>query len=136
MSEAPSRPTTGVRHGSAVAMFEARVSRSGHQPALRHKQRGAWRTLTWNDWAAQARGLAAGLVRLGVARGDRVAIICRTRLEWVIADVAIAMAGAVSVPIYPNLTRDHVAHILRDSGSVVAIVEDADALAGVPDLPA
>lgn len=131
MSEADPRPP---RHDSAVAMFEARVARSARQPALRHKQRGAWRTLTWADWAERSRALAAGLVRLGVGRGDRVAILGRTRLEWVLADVAIAMAGAVSVPIYPSLTREHVAHILADSGSVLAIVEDLGALARLPTL--
>jgi long-chain acyl-CoA synthetase len=125
MSEAAAPPP---RHENAVAMFEARVARSARQPALRYKQRGAWRTLTWAEWGERARALAAGLVRLGVGRGDRVAILARTRLEWAVADVAIAMAGAVSVPIYPSLTREHVAHILADSGSVAAIVEDLGAL--------
>jgi long-chain acyl-CoA synthetase len=117
-------------------MFEARVARSARQPALRYKQRGAWRTLTWTDWADRARALAAGLVGLGVGRGDRVAILGRTRLEWALADVAIAMAGAVSVPIYPSLTKEHVAHILADSGSIAVIVEDVGALTRLPTLEA
>lgn len=136
MNEAVSRPRAGLRHDHAVEMFEARVARSTRQPALRHKQRGAWRTLTWADWDERSRGMAAGLVGLGVGRGDRVAILSRTRLEWVLADVAISMAGAVSVPIYPSLTPEHVTHILRDSGAVVAIVEDADTLLRLPELQA
>ncbi len=120
-------------HRNAVALFEARVRDSGSQPALRHKVRGAWQTLTWSQWDARARALATGLRREGIGRGDRVALMARTRLEWVIADVAIAIAGAISVPIYPSLTPEHVAHILADSGSKLLLTDDASVLERVAD---
>jgi long-chain acyl-CoA synthetase len=134
-----SAPVAPVRHRNAVEMFEARVRRSPLQPALRHKVRGAWQTLTWAEWDERARALARGLRRAGIERGDRVALLSRTRLEWVVADVAIAMAGAVSVPIYPSLTAEHVAHILADSGSKLLLVDDPAILAdlsaaSVPEL--
>lgn len=123
------RPDEGPIHRNVVAMFAARVRRSAHQPALRYKDGGVWRTMSWAHWAEASRALAAGLLRLGVARGERVALLSRTRREWVLADLAIAMAGAVSVPVYPSLAPDQARGILVDSGAVAIIVEDADSLA-------
>ncbi len=118
------RPTEGLRHPNVVAMFAARVERSAHQPALRYKTGGAWRTMTWSQWMKTSRAVAAGLLDLGIGRGDRVAILARTRKEWVLADLGIAMAGAVSVPIYPSLSPAQVRDIIDDSGAIALVVED------------
>lgn len=122
------RPVEGDRYRNVMAMFAARVRRSAHQPALRSKDDGVWRTTSWGQWDAASRALAAGLVRLGIARGERVALVSRSRREWAIADLAIAMAGAVSVPVYPSLAPDQAEAILVDSGAVAVIVEDAAGL--------
>lgn len=120
------RPAEGLAYPNAVAMFGARARRSAHQPALRHKRDGAWRTLSWRQWYETSRAVAAGLRNtLGVQRGDRVAILARTRIEWILGDLAIAMAGAVSVPIYPSLTPGDVAYILADSGVQVVLTDHA-----------
>ena len=65
------RPAEGLRHRNVIAMFAARVKRSAHQPALRTKEGGAWRTLTWAQWQQASRTLAAGLLGLGVTPGQR-----------------------------------------------------------------
>jgi long-chain acyl-CoA synthetase len=125
------RPSEGPRHRNVVAMFASRVRRSAHQPALRAKEAGVWRTTSWAQWEESSRALAAGLLRLGIARGERVALLARTRREWVLADLAIAMAGAVSVPVYPSLAPDQAQAILVDSGAVALVVEDAEVLASL-----
>jgi len=125
------RPAEGPRHRNVVAMFAARARRSAHQPALRSKDGGVWRTMSWAQWEEASRSLAAGLLRLGIARGERVGLLSRTRREWVLADLAIAMAGAVSVPVYPSLAPDQAQAILVDSGAVALVVEDAEALAAL-----
>jgi len=118
------RPAEGLNYPNVMQMFAARIARSPDLPALRHKQDGAWRTLTWKQWDEAARQVAAGLVQeLGIERGERVAIMARTRLEWALCDTAIAMAGAVSVPIYGSQTAEQATHILQDSGAVAVIVE-------------
>ena len=122
------QPAEGLRHPNVVAMFAARVQRSAHQPALRYKEGGAWRTMSWGQWQQASRTLAAGLGSLGVTRGQPVAILATTRREWVIADLAIAMAGAVSVPIYPSLSPAMVQAILADSGAVAIVVEGPEGL--------
>jgi long-chain acyl-CoA synthetase len=70
-----------------------------------------------------AQEIASGLLSSGLARGDRVALIAQTRLEWVLCDVAIAMAGLVSVPIYPSSTAEQCGFVLSDSGARAVIAE-------------
>jgi len=117
------RPAEGLNFPNVLQMFAARLAKTPDLPALRHKQAGAWRATTWRGWNAASRELAAALIHHGVKRGDRVAIMSATRMEWVLCDLAIAMAGAVSVPIYPSVTAEQATYILENSGSVVAVVE-------------
>ena len=69
--------------------------------------------------------LAKGLIASGVAAGDRVGIMSRTRYEWALVDFAIWFAGAVSVPIYETSSPSQVAWNLGDSGAVAAFGETA-----------
>jgi long-chain acyl-CoA synthetase len=105
-------------------MFYRRVERSRGRPALRHKVGGQWLTLSWADWGRAAREIAGGLVDLGIAPGDRVAILAQTRVEWALCDAGALLAGAVVVPIYPSSLPDQVEHIVRDSGATLIIAED------------
>ena len=66
--------------------------------------------------------MAGALRRWGVAKGDRVAILSENRPEWMIADFASLLLGAVTVPIYATLTAEQTAYILRDSGARVVFV--------------
>ena len=81
------------------------------------------------DWTAEhtaehVRAVAKGLVACGVEPGERVALMAHTRLEWMIADLAIMSAGAVTVPVYETSSADQLGWILEDSGAIVAIVEN------------
>jgi long-chain acyl-CoA synthetase len=68
------------------------------------------------------RDLSLGLASIGVASGDRVAIVSESRPEWLMADFAILTAGAVTVPIYPTLAATQARYILQDAGAKAAIV--------------
>jgi long-chain acyl-CoA synthetase len=74
------------------------------------------------EFLDRVRDLSLGLRGLGVAAGDRVAIVAESRPEWIICDFAILTAGAVTVPIYPTLSAGQVRYILQDSGARVAVV--------------
>jgi long-chain acyl-CoA synthetase len=81
------------------------------------------------DWTAaqtaeRIRALAKGLVACGVEPGERVALMCHTRFEWVVADMAIMSAGAVTVPVYDTSSAEQLHWILEDSGAVVALLEN------------
>ncbi|WNG40210.1 long-chain fatty acid--CoA ligase [Archangium violaceum] len=79
--------------------------------------------LTAGDIARTVRRLARGLMALGVEPGQRVALMSKTRVEWVLLDYAILATGATTVPIYETSSADQVEWILKDSGAVVAFFE-------------
>jgi len=90
---------------------------------LKRRTIGGWMPVTWRDFAAEVRAIAAGLIAAGVRPGDRVGLMSRTRFEWTLLDYAILTAGAVVVPIYPTSSLDQAEWILGDSGAVAVVVE-------------
>ncbi len=69
----------------------------------------------------RVRDLSLGLSSVGMARGDRVALLSDNRPEWVFTDLAVQAAGAITVPMYPTLSVEQVAFILRDSEATIAV---------------
>jgi long-chain acyl-CoA synthetase len=112
-------------------LFWSRVERSGDRPAQQFKQGGAWQTRTWREVGDTVRELALGLIALGRAKGDSVALLSASRAEWVQADFAIFSAGCITVPVYPSYPSDLVAYVINDSGARTVFVEDAAQLAKV-----
>jgi long-chain acyl-CoA synthetase len=78
--------------------------------------------LSSKEMLERIRDLSLGLRSLGVSTGDRVAIVAESRPEWLLCDLAILAAGAVTVPIYPTLSATQARYILQDSGARLAIV--------------
>ena len=105
-----------------VSMFLTRAGKKVDQPFLWARRNGEWRAISWREAARQVAALADSLKRIGIQSGDRVMLVSENRPEWLIADLGIMTAGAVTVPTYTsNTTRDH-AHILGNSGAKVVIV--------------
>jgi long-chain acyl-CoA synthetase len=84
---------------------------------------GAWTDVTCAQAANQIRSAALGLIAEGVKPGDRVAVLSATRYEWVLLDLAILAAGALTVPIYETSSAEQVRFVLADSGAVLALAE-------------
>ncbi len=105
------------------ALFFARAKELGDRNFLWAKQAGAaYQPLTWRQTESAVKDLARGLRAAGVEPGQRVVLVSENRPEWLIADLAIMAAGAITVPAYTtNSVADH-RHILADSGAVGAIV--------------
>lgn len=82
-----------------------------------------WEHLTAATFLAEVRDVAKGLLAVGIERGDRVALMARTRYEWTLLDYAIWFAGAVTVPVYDSAAADQVAWVLADSGARAIVVE-------------
>ncbi|MGF1612172.1 MAG: AMP-dependent synthetase/ligase [Kiloniellales bacterium] len=107
---------------SLAALFLQRAEQRKGQPFLWAKRDGLYQPRTWNETCAAVKELSRGLRSLGLERGERVVLVSENRPEWLIADLAIVAAGAVTVPAYTtNTPADH-EHILGDSGAVGAIV--------------
>ena len=93
---------------------------------LKRRVNGIWTPVTWREFAAEVRELAAGFIAAGIEPGDRVALMSRTRYEWTLLDYAILVAGGVVVPVYPTSSLEQVEWILGDSGAVAALIETDD----------
>jgi long-chain acyl-CoA synthetase len=84
-------------------------------------------SITWLTWAQvgeRAKAIGAGLVGLGVGLEDRVAILSNTRLEWVLVDLGINLAGAATTTVYPTTEPEDATYIVADSASKVLVAED------------
>jgi long-chain acyl-CoA synthetase len=105
--------------------FDAVHTYGAHPAAFRHKVDGAWRDVSHQEAAARVQGLSLGLRELGLAAGDRVAILAETRLEWTLTDYACLCARTTDVPIYPTLPANQVEYILRDAGAAAVVCSTA-----------
>ncbi|HVV16661.1 MAG TPA: long-chain fatty acid--CoA ligase [Polyangia bacterium] len=121
---------------SAVEMWKRRVAKTPTRPAFRFHDGAGWKVMTFAEADAATRELAAGLVAAGLLPGDRVCLVSQTRLEWALCDVAILMAGGVTVPIYASNTAGQCEFIVRDASAKLVIVEDdgqRDKIASIRD---
>ncbi len=87
-----------------------------------YREGGTWRPISSTDLRRRVAGTLQGLRELGIRKGDRVAILSENRPEWTIADFAILLLGAVTVPVYATLTPEQTAFTLRDSGAALVFV--------------
>jgi long-chain acyl-CoA synthetase len=108
-----------------AAMFFAQAEIHGDTPFLWAKHDRLYRPLSWRAAAAQVTELARGLRALGLKRGDRVGLVSENRPEWVIADLAIISAGAITVPAYTTHTVEDHRYLLANSGACAVIVSTA-----------
>ncbi len=118
-----------------LEMF-ARWCAASPTPALVDARGGADVRTAAPDVARRVAALAQGLARLGVRRGDRVALLCGGRPEWHIVDFAVLHLGAIDVPVYTTLLPPQVQAILADSGATVAVAENPEQLAKVLEVRA
>ncbi len=123
------RPRTGSR--TIADLLPRAAELYGDRTAIRHKVEGEWRDVGFAELHRIAREIALGLIDLGIASGDRVGILCRTRPEWTYADFAITMAGAVVVPIYQTNSPEECDWVIGDSGMTAVFCEDASQVAKV-----
>ena len=112
------------RAPSVARMFLDRVAATPHAEAFRYPQDQSWESVTWQQVGERVHHIAAGLISLGIAPEDRVALASSTRYEWVLADFAVMCAGAATTTVYPTTMASDVAYIVANSGSRVVIAED------------
>ena len=110
------------------AFFEQAAQRG--DAAMTHRWAdGGWQPLSWAEAARRVKRIGAALVGLGVEPGEAVVVISDNREEWILSDLAIQAAGALTVPIYPTSTEETV-------GKIVANCEAKLAFSGAPELGA
>ncbi|HYN35584.1 MAG TPA: long-chain fatty acid--CoA ligase [Actinomycetota bacterium] len=113
---------------SIVHKFWERVREHPDKVALRHKVNGDWKDITWRDYGNSVKRAGKGLLALGLKNGDKMALLAGNRPEWHIADIGCMSTGVATAPVYITNSPDQVRHVIEDSDSKVAVVENPDQL--------
>jgi long-subunit acyl-CoA synthetase (AMP-forming) len=114
---------------TVLEVFEATARAHADRPAMARKRFGAWELTSWRDYREAVHKAARALVALGMAPGGGVVILAGNRPEWFVASLATALVGARAAGIYTNSTPEQCRYIAEHAEAVVAVVENAAALA-------
>src|SRR5829696_3570283 len=132
MQQTTPGPTHGGTGSATIAdIVGLAAERYGERPAARFKRDGEWREISYTQLGEIVSEIGRGLIDLGLAPGDRVALLCTTRVDWTYADFAITAAGAVVVPIYPTNSPEECAWVAGNSESRFVVCEDASQVAKI-----
>ena len=109
-----------------VTRLQQRAEATPRRVALREKDLGVWRDITWAEYWDRVQDVAHGLLALGVEPGDRVAVHSENRPEWVFSDLAAVAIGAITMGLYPTNPPPEVRYLLSNSGAKILIAEDQE----------
>ena len=111
---------------SVPALLHRNATQFGSAPAYREKEFGIWQSWTWSQTNEEIEALALGLLDLGVAEGDFIAVIGRNRpyLYW--SMMAAQMVGAVPVPLYQDASAEEMAYTMSHCGARFVIAGDQE----------
>jgi long-chain acyl-CoA synthetase len=127
-----------ARASTFPELFFRQVDSLKDRVALRRKEMGIWKRISWTEYGTRVREVAAGLLALGLQPGDKVAILGDNRPEWLFSDLGTMTIGGVSCGVYPTSAPEQVAYIVGHSESKVLFVENEEqvdkALEILPDL--
>ncbi|MGI9543468.1 MAG: AMP-binding protein, partial [Cyclobacteriaceae bacterium] len=110
-------------------LFDILEYQATHLPqpdCLAAKVDGRWVTYSTQDTMDIVNQFSLGLLKSGIKKDDKIAIISFNRPEWVWIDLAIQQLGAVSVPMYPNITVADYEYIFKDAGVSMVFVGNED----------
>src|SRR5579863_2997842 len=93
-------------------------------PAYLEEGTEGWNPVSWDEASERIEALARGLLAHGVRHGDRVAVLSRTSVDWILLDWAIMSIGAVVVGLYPTSSAPECEYVLAHSEAVVAFTEN------------
>ncbi|MAZ20006.1 AMP-binding protein [Roseovarius sp.] len=111
---------------SIPALLARNAREHAQRPAYREKEFGIWQSWSWAEAAQEIEALALGLLELGVAEGDFIAIAGRNRPYFYWAMVAAQCVGAVPVPVYQDSAAEEMAYVMDHCGARFAVVEDQE----------
>ena len=91
--------------------------------ALAKKENGVWRQFSIQEYVEMTNYLSYAFIKLGIQKDDKIAIICSNRPEWNMLDMAIMQVGAVTVPIYPTISKEDYLYIINDCSIKLIVLE-------------
>jgi long-chain acyl-CoA synthetase len=114
--------------GTLIELFFRAIDEIDKADAQLRETPEGWKPISHRRILEEVHTLSDALVELGIRRGDRVAILSENRPEWPLADYALLCTGALTVPVYPTLPANQVAHIIDHSGARLVFVSTAEQL--------
>ena len=114
-------PTPDAGADTFAKLLARNAVRFADRPAMRHKDFGIWHTWTWAQLLGEVRAYAAGLSRLGLKRGDRIAIIGANRPQLYWSIMAAQMLGAIPVPVYGDAAAEACSSALRRAAGLARL---------------
>jgi long-chain acyl-CoA synthetase len=99
-----------------------------HEVALRQKDMGIWKPVTWAGYAQEAASFGLGLIELGLQRGEHVAILSENRQEWVFAQMGVGLVRGVPAGVYPASPGPEVEYLLTLCEAPFIVCEDQEQL--------
>jgi len=122
-------------------MLRQRAQRDAQRVAIRQKDFGIWKPVTWAQYYQRACHFGQGLQQLGLPAGGHVGVIAENRIEWVLAQMGAGLVGAITVGVYPTSPSPEVAYVVGHADIDIMVCEDQeqtdkvlDALAELPRL--
>ena len=103
-------------------MIRSNATEFSSRLAIKYRKQGTFVTLTYSAYYERVLMVSRGLGKMGVKRGDRIAILSENRAGWVIADMGILCTGSVTVPIYPTNTPEQIEYMINHSGAKIVFV--------------
>ena len=107
-------------------LLQSNAARFGNRTALREKALGIWRSYSWREYHDNVKFFSLGLISLGLAKGDKVAILGNNRPASLYAEIAAQAAGAISVGLYQDSTVPEVAQVLAQCDVRYVVAEDQE----------
>ncbi len=118
-----------MEYQSIYQLLNVVTAANANKTAYQYKRAGQWQSVTWSENAATCKAISKSLLALGVQKGDRVAVLSQTRLEWVQCDLGIINAGGVTVGIYPTNLAADCAYVINHCEAGLIFVENHAQLA-------
>jgi long-chain acyl-CoA synthetase len=121
MSQAPDLPEKTLPQ-----MLREQALRHADRVAIRQKDFGIWKPLTWRGYLDRASHFGLGLTTLGLGQGGHLGVISENRIEWVLAQMGAGLIGAVTVGVYPTSPSNEVAYVVGHADIEVVVCEDQE----------
>src|SRR5689334_5940398 len=131
-ASAPSGAGTGSKTLADLVLLATR--RRTQDVALRYKDGDDWTDVSYEDLGRIVKEMTLGLAAIGLAPGDKIAILAHTRPEWTYSDFGVLCLGATTVPVYQTNSAEECQYVLSHSGAKVVILEDAGQLAKIREV--
>src|SRR5256885_9082867 len=98
----------------------------GQTPGIREKNRGIWRTYSWQAYLDNVRDFALGLAALGFKRGDKLSVVGDNRPQLYFAQLSAQLLGGVSVPVYQDSIAAELVYVLNHAETSIIVAEDQE----------